>query len=247
MPQRADLTFSDIDVAHIKKLDLGRCCTVQLLNHLPRVRPLNLVAVASTNHCFSTRIGRRAVVLLSCDVKAAGLRLKFNPTGCGRAPHKHQLVGLQVKQNPVADYMTVVAAGSQLFRSVYGEFGETIEAEIRSQLHRIRPFDVKVGHMVGLVEQNAAVAPRALFIPPVAVLGGNHRIDISAYLRVTQEVNRVLRLEEIFQALTHKFLLSVSADVHLRQGERKRVVYHTIPGSSIGFQTSGAAAYNRKG
>jgi hypothetical protein len=101
--------------------------------------------------------------------------------------------------------------------------------------------------MVGLVEQNAAVAPRALFIPPVAVLGGNHRIDISAYLRVTQEVNRVLRLEEIFQALTHKFLLSVSADVHLRQGERKRVVYHTIPGSSIGFQTSSAGAYDRKG
>src|SRR5579863_1392596 len=229
MTQCADLAFSNIDVAHIEKLDLGRWSAVQLLNDLPRVRPLNLVAVAGASHCLSARIGGRPVVLLSGYVKAAGLSLKFNPTGRGRAPHKYQPVGLQVKQNAVADYMPVVAARCQLFSSVYGEFGETIEAEIRSQLHRVGPFHVEVGHVVGLVEQNAAVAPRALFIPPVAVFGGNHRIDIRAYLRVTQQVNRVLRLEEIFQALTHKFLLSVSADVHLRQGERKRVVYHTIP------------------
>ena len=155
---------------------------------------MNLVAVASANHRFSAGIGGRPVVLGGGDLESAGFGLELDPTGGRRASDKHQLVGLQVKQDSVADHMAVVAAGSELFGSVHWKLGETIEPEIRSQLHRIGPFHVHVGHVVGLVEKNAGVSPGALFIPPVAVFGGNHGIDISAYLRITQEVNRILRL-----------------------------------------------------
>ena len=112
----------------------------------------------------------------------------------GARPTNTSLFGLQVKQDSVADHMAVVAAGSELLGSVHRKLGETIEPEIRSQLDRIGPFHVHVGHVVGLVEKNAGLSPGALFIAPVRVFGGNHGIDVGAYLRIAQEVNRILRL-----------------------------------------------------
>src|SRR6202034_4494526 len=107
---------------------------------------------------------------------------------------KHQLFGLQVKQDSVANHIAVVTAGRELFGSVHRELGEAIEPQIGSQLHRIGSFHVRVGHVVALVEKNATISPGTLFIPPVRVFGGNDGIDIGAYLRITQEVNWALGL-----------------------------------------------------
>ena len=185
MAQGPDLTSADVDGSHIEEFDFRRRAAIQFLNDLPGVRTLNLIAVTSANHRFSPWIGRRPVVLLDFYIVSARFGMELDPTCSRRASDKHQFVRLQVKQDSVANHMAVVTAGSELLGSVDRELFETIEAEMRSHLNRIRTIDVDVRHVVGLVEKNASISPRALFIPPVRVFGGNDGIDIGAYRRIT--------------------------------------------------------------
>ena len=59
------------------------------------------------------------------------------------------------------------------------------------QFQGIGAFDRLLHHVVGLVEKNAALAPRALLVAPVRVFGGDHRIDIRSYPRIPQQWYRI--------------------------------------------------------
>jgi hypothetical protein len=45
--------------------------------------------------------------------------------------------------------------------------------------------------MVRLVEEHAAIAPGALFIAPIRVFGGNHRVHVSSDSRIAEHLHRV--------------------------------------------------------
>src|SRR5580704_8858494 len=101
--------------------------------------------------------------------------------------------------------MPAVIACDKLLGLIHLEVMEGIHAEIREKLQRIGALDIKVRHVVRLVEQSTCFAPRALLVPPVCELMANHGKGIRADLRVTQQVYRIPDgLQSFFQAcVTH--------------------------------------------
>jgi hypothetical protein len=62
---------------------------------------------------------------------------------------------------------------------------------------------VLLDHVMRLIEQDAGVSPRALFVAPVRVLGWDDGIHIRADLRIAEHGYRVPDdFQQIFQALT---------------------------------------------
>src|SRR5262249_2246933 len=55
MAQAGDLAALDVDDAHIEALDLGQRAAVELLQHLRRVRALDLIAVGAAHHRLAAR------------------------------------------------------------------------------------------------------------------------------------------------------------------------------------------------
>ena len=114
--QRAHLAAGDRDVAHMEELDVRERAAVELLDHVLRVRALDLVAVELADDRLAHRARRRAVVVFGRDIVAAGLGVEFDPVGGRVAADIRELVFGQVEQDAVADHVAVVAAGRELLR-----------------------------------------------------------------------------------------------------------------------------------
>src|SRR5262249_12756573 len=200
--QRAHFAARDIDRVHVEELDLGYRTAVQLLDYVLRVRSLNLIAIVPPRHRTAAGDRRRAFVARRLDVESAGFRVELNPVRGRRPAHIEQLVLFEMKEDAVADDVAVGRAGSVLLRAIDGERREAVGRRVREELQRVRSFDEHLGHVVGLVEQYAAVTPRTLLFAPVGVLRGDDRIDIRADLRVAEHRDGVARrAQRIFQAL----------------------------------------------
>ena len=79
--QRAHLAAGDRDPVHVEEPDLGQRPAVELLEHLERVRALDLVAV----DLAVVRVDGRALVALAGRVVAAGLAVVLHPVVRRRA------------------------------------------------------------------------------------------------------------------------------------------------------------------
>ncbi len=79
---------------------------------------------------------------------------------------------------------------NKLLRLIDFEIFKAIYTEIREQFECIRALNMKICHMVRLVQKSAGLPPGALFISPVRELGTHHREGIWSYLRITQQFNR---------------------------------------------------------
>jgi hypothetical protein len=66
----------------------------------------------------------------------------------------------------------------EILKAIYGKVGEQFEG--------IGALDIKIGHVVRLVEKSAGFLPGALFVSPVRELGTHHRKGIRPYLRIAQ-------------------------------------------------------------
>ena len=73
VPQRADFPSPDLDLVHGEELDFRNRAAVQLLDHLLRVRSLNLVPIGDAVHGLAHRARGRAVVLHDLHVVPARL------------------------------------------------------------------------------------------------------------------------------------------------------------------------------
>src|SRR5258708_38411307 len=87
--------------------------------------------------------------------------------------------------------MAVVAARHELLGFVGSKALEAINAEAAQKLERVRPFHHQFGHVVGLVEQYAALLPRALLIAPIGVFRRYARIGVWTRLLIAQELGGV--------------------------------------------------------
>ena len=96
-----------------------------------------------------------------------------------------------MKENGIANDVAVVVAGNKLLGLIDLESLEAVYTQIRKQLECIRTLDVKISHMVRLIEKSTGVPPRTLFISPVRELGAHYWKGIRTYLRIAQQFNRI--------------------------------------------------------
>ena len=126
----------------------------------------------------------------SLHVVAAGLAVVLHPVVHRRPADQVEPVLFEVEQDDVADDVAVVIAGDVLLGLVRAEILEGVHAEVLEDLRRVRSLHVHVGHVVRLVEQDAGLPPRALFVSPVRVLQRNDGIDVRSGLRLAQQLHR---------------------------------------------------------
>ena len=174
----------------LKKRMSGGGCPRDLLHHLAaRSGP----APGSGRPSGRPWFGGGAFVALRRRVVPSRLQVVLHPVVRRRTADEVESVLVEIEQDGVADHVAVVVAGDELFRLIDLEVLEAVDAEIREELQRVGALDVEVGHVVRLVEQRAALAPRALLVAPVRELGPNHRKGIGPDLRIAQQVDRALR------------------------------------------------------
>ena len=182
-----------------------RATAIELLDDVLGLGALNLEAIELAADGVAVRTRRRAVVIGRGDVVATGLGVELHPVARRRAADDDEAVFAEVEQDGVADDMAAVRAGHELLGLVRHEALHAVDSQIRDQLQRVRAFDEQIDHVVGLVEQHGGIAPGALLVAPVGELGGDHRVDIGADLRVAQVLNCVASgLQDAIQILmTH--------------------------------------------
>ena len=89
--------------------------------------------------------------------------MELDPVGGRSAADEHELVLLQMEQNAVADHIAVVGARHELLGAVDGEFAKLlIGRDGRAASSASGPSMIDVDHVVGLVEENGALAPGTL-------------------------------------------------------------------------------------
>ena len=108
-----------------------------------------------------------------------------------RVADKDKAVLFQVKENAIADDIAVVAARSKLLGAIDGEIGEAVGGQMREQLEGVGTLDVKVAHVITLIEKNGGLAPGALLVAPVGEHGGDNGKDTRSDLRIAEHVYRI--------------------------------------------------------
>ena len=120
---------------------------------------------------------------------AASLQVVLHPVVSGRTPDEIEFILVQIKENRIANHVSIMIAGDKLLGLIDLEILEAIDTQIGEQFERIGTLDIEIGHVVGLVEKSAGFPPGTLFVSPVGELGTHHRKGIWSYLRIAQQFN----------------------------------------------------------
>ena len=168
----------------LKKRMSGAGCAGHLLHDLQGVGALHLIA----ENLALALIDGGPLVALGRGVIAAGLHVILHPVRGGRTSDQVEFVLVQIKQDGVADHVTVGIAGDELLGLVDLEILEAVDAEIGEHLERVGTFDIQIRHVVRLIEKRAGLAPGTLLISPVGELVLHHGKRIGPDLRIAQTV-----------------------------------------------------------
>jgi hypothetical protein len=95
-----------------------------------------------------------------------------------------------MKEDRITNDISILVARDKLFGLMDSEILKAIDAKIGKHLERVRALNVKICHVVGLIEKGARLPPGSLFISPVRELGANYRKGIRSYLRLAQQFHR---------------------------------------------------------
>src|SRR5690606_7823611 len=189
--QRADGLVADLHRAHVEELELVERLAVELLDHVPGARALDLEAPGDALHRLAHRAARRTVVMDDLDVVAAGLTVVAQPVGGRSAADVNELFFLEPEDDAVADDVAVRRGRHVLLRLVDGPALRRVDHRVAEQLQRIGTLDVKVDHVVRLIEQHGAVLPSPLLGAPVGEFRRDHGVNVRADLRVPQLLDDV--------------------------------------------------------
>ena len=200
--QRTNALPRDRHLRHVEEPKLRRRGAERPLDHLHRVRALQLEAIRPAAPVAAQQ---RPDVELELHVVAAGLGVVGDPVQRGRAADEVEPVLLEVKEDHVADHVALRRARHEVLRPVDAEALEAVDRETREQRRRVRPLHRQIVHVVRLVEEDAGLLPRPLLVPPVRVLGRHPRKHVGAGRVVAQQLDRALgRVEQILQTpITH--------------------------------------------
>ncbi len=172
MPQCAVGFATDADVSHPEEARLVKLAAVQLLEHVPRVWPLNLEA----ERLLRPITVQLALVPVAGHVERPEGGVVFDPARHGRSPDDvHQ--GLpQTHQDHVADDVAIGGTTDKLLRLAVAETVEPVDPQACDEGNDIGAFDVEVGHVERLVHQRHALPPCSLLVAPVGELGRDRKL-----------------------------------------------------------------------
>ena len=160
MTQGANIAARNSEYIHIEELDIRRRFSCHFFHDPERVGTLNLIS----ERLPSSLIGGRPFVSFRRCVITASLYVVLHPIAGGRPADEIEFVLGEVKKDGITDHISSVIAGDELFRLIDFEILEAIDAKIRKDLDRIRPLDINVRHMMGLIEECTGLAPGTLLI-----------------------------------------------------------------------------------
>ena len=144
MTQCARVAARDFEHIHVKETDVRSRLPRDFLHNPQRIRTLNLVPEDFSPPLIDSR---PLVAFCGCIV-AARLQVILHPTLSGRAPDEIESIWIQIKQNRVANHVSVMVTRDELFGLIDFEIFKAIDAKVREQFERVRPFDIEVGHVV---------------------------------------------------------------------------------------------------
>jgi hypothetical protein len=195
--QGADVAPRNREDIHAEKPDVGWSLSQHLLHHVKGVRPLKLVP----EQLPAALINRRPLVSFGRRLIVAAFHVVLYPVERRRASDEAQSLLIEIKEDRVADHVPLVVAGDELLRLIDPEIPEAVDSEIREHFESVAALDIQVRHVMGLVEERARLAPRALFVSPVRELGAHHRKGVGSDLRVSQQLYGTAgALQYVFQA-----------------------------------------------
>ena len=195
----ADLAPRDRELTHVEELDLRERASVRLLQDVERGGALDLEPVQLAP---PGGIDGGSLVPGDRHVVVAGLRVVLHPVVGRGTTDESDLVVVQEEEDPVADHVSVVVAGDELLGPVGLGVRERVDAEVGEQPDDVGAFDLKVGHVMRLVEERARLHPGDLLVAPVRELGGHCRVDVGTDLRVARHLDRAPgRLQLLLQVL----------------------------------------------
>ena len=215
--QRAHGLAGDVHRAHVEELELFERATVQLFDHCPGIRTLDLEAPFLARYRLAHRPHRRTVVEFDRHIIAAGFTMITQPVRRRRAANIGERLFFFPEDDPVTDHVAIGRGRHVLLGLARRPALRRVDHRVRKQLARVLAADVKVDHVVRLVEQHRAVLPRPLLRPPVGKFGRHHRINIRAKLRIAQHLHGVATsIQHVFKALSrHRSLSHSSLTCHL--------------------------------
>jgi hypothetical protein len=203
VPQGADLLTADVHPAHAEEPDLLQRLAVQLLDHLPRVRALDLEPPQLAGDRLAVRPGRRPWVEDQVHV-VAGRALVEQPVGDGRAADEGELLLGLAEQDAIPDDPALGRDGNELLGRVHGELGGGVDPGVGDQLQRVRAGDKDIVHVVRLVVEHSRLPPGDDLAAEVRELGRDDGVDVGAKPRIPQQLDRVpCAVKHLLQIIRH--------------------------------------------
>jgi len=179
--QRADALAGDVEVRHPEEAHLLDRTAVELLDDLPRLRPLDLEPPQLARDRLA--VGPRGRPLVPADVDVVALATpEAEVVGDGRASHEHELLLGEVEEDSVADDAAVGGDRHVLLGHVHREVGHAVDPMVGQQPQRVRARHEQVHHVVALVVEHGRLAPGDRLAAPVGELGRYDRIDVGPEL-----------------------------------------------------------------
>ena len=87
-------------------------------------------------------------------------------------------------------YLYVTDEGNKLLGLVDSEVPEAVHRKLRQQSQCVRTFNVKVRHVMGLIEERAGMTPCQLLVSPIGELRLDDRESVRPDFRITQQLDR---------------------------------------------------------
>src|SRR6476646_3922162 len=165
MTQSANAASSNREGGHVEEFQFRHKLARDFFDDFHRIGTLNLVAVSFADNW--TGPSHRPFVSLQLDPAVAGFRVKLDPVVYRRATDDIEQLSFEVKENHIANDISVVITRNKLFRPVWFKTLEAVHAQPGKKLQCVRPLNVHVGHVVRLVVENTSLLPCNLLVSPV--------------------------------------------------------------------------------
>src|SRR5678815_3918610 len=150
MAQRTNFPAGDGDFAHVEELDVRYRAAVELAQYLRSIGALDLISVESTNDRHIA--DDRSFISGECDVIPSGFGVVLHPVVNRGPADEQQTILREMKEDGVADDVSVVVASNELLGLVDGEIRKRVDTSRRQQLEGVGAINKHVGHVVGLVK-----------------------------------------------------------------------------------------------
>ena len=125
MTQCADFASRDGYFPQVEELDVRYWAPVELVQNLRSRRALDLISVESAHNGDVPNNG--PLVPLDGHLISTGLSMVLNPVVHGGPADENKFVLVHMKENPVADYISIVITRNKLLGFIDREIRKTID------------------------------------------------------------------------------------------------------------------------